>query len=292
MTTQFSLNLIADITEMWSFPFMVNAFRAATLVAVLAAGVGVLMVIRGQTFIGHSLSVIGLPGASGAVLLGLPAAAGYYAAAGIGVLVLRSRRSGTGLKYADETATVGTFQAMALATGLLFISLYNGFLGGTSSLLFGSILGVTTDQVVQLALISGAVLLALAVIWRPLLFTSLDPVVAASRGLRTPMLNLAFLVLLAASAAAVAQITGALLVFALLVLPAASAQLVTTRPARAVLVAIAFAVLTAWVALFAAFYTDYPVGFWISTIAFGLYVLLRASTTVLAQRPRHLRVHQ
>jgi zinc/manganese transport system permease protein len=281
MTAQFSPNLIDDLIEMWSLPFMVNAFRAVTLVALLAGAVGVLVVIRRQAFVGHALSVVGLPGASGAVLLGWPAAAGYYIAAGVGVLALRSRRDASGLRYADENATVGTFQAVALATGLLFISLYKGFLGGTSSLLFGSILGVTDAQVGQLAVITLVVLLGTALLWRPLLFASLDPIVAASRGLRVPVLNLAFLVLLAVTAAAVAQITGALLVFGLLVLPAAAAQLVTVRPARTVAAALVFALLIGWSALFAAYYTEYPVGFWLTTIAFGWYVLLRIVVRVV-----------
>jgi zinc/manganese transport system permease protein len=281
MTAQFSPNLIDDLIEMWSLPFMVNAFRAVTLVALLAGAVGVLVVIRRQAFVGHALSVVGLPGASGAVLLGWPAAAGYYIAAGVGVLALRSRRDASGLRYADENATVGTFQAVALATGLLFISLYKGFLGGTSSLLFGSILGVTDAQVGQLAVITLVVLLGTALLWRPLLFASLDPIVAASRGLRVPVLNLAFLALLAVTAAAVAQITGALLVFGLLVLPAAAAQLVTVRPARTVAAALVFALLIGWSALFAAYYTEYPVGFWLTTIAFGWYVLLRIVVRVV-----------
>jgi zinc/manganese transport system permease protein len=283
MAAQFSPNLIDDVIEMWSLPFMVNAFRAVTLVALLAGAVGVLVVIRRQAFVGHTLSVVGLPGASGAVLLGWPAAAGYYIAAGVGVLALRSRRDASGLRYADENATVGTFQAVALATGLLFISLYKGFLGGTSSLLFGSILGVTDAQVSQLTVIVAVVLLCTALLWRPLLFASLDPIVAASRGLRVPVLNLAFLVLLAVTAAAVAQITGALLVFGLLVLPAAAAQLVTVRPARTVAAALVFALLIGWSALFAAYYTDYPVGFWLTTIAFGWYVLLRVGVRVVSR---------
>jgi zinc/manganese transport system permease protein len=281
MAAQFSPNLIDDVIEMWSLPFMVNAFRAVTLVALLAGAIGVLVVIRRQAFVGHTLSVVGLPGASGAVLLGWPAAAGYYIAAGVGVLALRSRRDASGLRYADENATVGTFQAVALATGLLFISLYKGFLGGTSSLLFGSILGVTDAQVSQLAVITAVVLLGTALLWRPLLFASLDPIVAASRGLRVQVLNLAFLVLLAVTAAAVAQITGALLVFGLLVLPAAAAQAVTVRPARTVAAALVFALLIGWSALFAAYYTEYPVGFWLTTIAFGWYVLLRVVARVV-----------
>jgi zinc/manganese transport system permease protein len=209
---------------------------------------------------------------------------GYYAAAGIGVVVLRSRRGASGLHYADETATAGTLQAVALATGILFISLYRGFLGGASSLLFGGILGVTDAQVAQLGGVAASLLLLLLIIWRPLLFTSLDPVVAASRGVRTSLLNLVFLVMLAVTAAAVAQMTGALLVFALLVLPAACAQLVTTRPVRAVLTAIGFGVLTAWTALFGAYYTEYPVGFWLTSIGFGLYVLLRLCRSGLPHR--------
>jgi zinc/manganese transport system permease protein len=273
--TNFSPNLISDLIDMWSLPFMVNAFRAVTLVALLGGTIGVLLVIRREAFLGHTLSVIGLPGASGAVLVGWPPAAGYYLAAGVGVLALRSRRDERGLRYADENAAIGTFQAVALATGLLFISLYKGFLGGTSSLLFGSILGITDAQVLQLTVMAAVVLLCATLLWRPLLFASLDPVVASSRGLRVSVLNLSFLVLLAVTAAAVAQITGALLVFGLLVLPAAAAQLVTVRPARTVAVALVFALLVGWSALFAAYYSEYPVGFWLTSIAFGWYVLLR-----------------
>jgi len=272
---EFSPNLVSDLLDMWSAPFMVNAFRAMTLVSVLGAAVGVLLVIRRESFVGHTLSVIGVPGASGAVYFGGPAALGYYLAAGIGVLALGSRRAGGGARLAGQNAAVGTFQAAALATGLLFISLYKGFLGGTSALLFGSILGITGAQVAQLAVIAALVLLALALLWRPLVFASLDPVIAASRGLRVGLLNLAYLTLLAVSAAAVAQITGGLLVFGLLVLPAATAQVVTTRPARTLVIAVILGFLIGWASLYSAYYTDYPVGFWLTSIAFAAYVIVR-----------------
>jgi zinc/manganese transport system permease protein len=285
----FSVNLVADLVEMWSHPFMVNAFRAATLVAVLAAAIGVVMVIRGQTFLGHSFAVIGLPGASGAALAGAAPAVGYYTAAGIAVLAMRLRPSlgggagagsATGGQRSDETATVGTLQSFALALGLLFIGLYHGYLGGTTSLLFGSLLGVEDSQVVQLAIVSVLVLAALVWLWRPLLFVSLDSAVAASRGLRVGLLNLAFLLLLAVTTAAVAQVTGALLVFALLVLPAATAQLLTTRPALSIAVAIGVALIATWSSLFAAYFTPYPVGFWITTTSFALYLLARLAARV------------
>lgn len=289
----FSPNLVGDLVHMWSYPFMLNAFRAATVVAVLAGAVGVLMVIRGQTFLGHSFAVVGLPGASGAALAGASPAVGYYAAAGVAVVAMRVRPSlggGAGSsgrtsgRYADETATVGTLQAVALALGLLFIGLYHGYLGGTTALLFGSLLGVSDDQVLQLLVVGALVLVALVLLWRPLLFASIDPAVAASRGLRVSVLNLAFLVLLATTTAAVSQLTGALLVFALLVLPAATAQQLTTRPALAVLLSIGAALLASWSALFAAFYTPYPVGFWLTTASFAIYVVARVTMAARSSR--------
>src|SRR3954454_14546777 len=130
MEPVFSWNLLDDIRDMWSLPFMVNAYRAGTIVAVLAALVGWFMVVRRQSFAGHALAVVGFPGAAGAVLLGLSAGAGYFAfclLAAVAIAVL-PQRGGRG--YSEESAVVGTVQAFALALGLLFLTLYHGFLAG------------------------------------------------------------------------------------------------------------------------------------------------------------------
>ncbi len=272
MTSTFTWNLLADIRDMWSLDFMLNAFRAGTIVAILAALIGWYMVLRQQSFAGHTLAVVGFPGAAAAVWLGIGLTNGYFtfclgAALVIAALPARSRG------YTEQSAVIGTVQAFALASGMLFVALYKGFLNGTNALLFGSFLGITTDQVTVLAIVAVAALAILAVIGRPLLFASIDTDVAAAHGVPTRALGTAFLLLLGATAAEVSQITGALLVFALLVLPPATAQLITARPARSLALSVVLAVVTVWVALFVAYYSPYPIGFWLTTIAFGLYAL-------------------
>jgi len=277
--TGFSWNLLADIRDMWSYLGIVNAFRAGTVVAVLAAPVGWFMVLRRQSFAGHTLAVVGFPGAAAAAWLGIGVAFGYFAfclAAALVIAALPQRGRG----YTEESAVIGTVQAFALASGMLFVALHRGFLGGTTALLFGSFLGITTGQVTTLAAVAVAALVVLAVIGRPLLFASIDADVARAHGVPTRALGTVFLLLLGASAAEVSQITGALLVFALLVLPPATAQLLTLRPVYGLALSVGLAVLTVWVALFVAYYSPYPIGFWLTTITFGLYLLTAAAGAV------------
>jgi zinc/manganese transport system permease protein len=279
VSVSFSWNLLADLQEMWSQPFMVNAFRAGLVVAVLAALVGWFMVLRRQSFAGHTLSVVGFPGAAAAVWLGFGAATGYFAGCVIAALVLAATvRPGGG--YAEESAVTGTVQAFALGSGALFVALYKGLLSGTSALLFGSFLGINSGQVWLLVIAAVIVLAVLAVIGRPLLFVSIDVDVARANGVPIRLLDTAFLLVLGATAAEVSQITGSLLVFALLVLPPATAQLMTARPVRSLLLSVLLAVLTVWIALFIAYYSPYPIGFWLTTLAFGGYVLVAAVVTV------------
>jgi zinc/manganese transport system permease protein len=283
VTGVFTWNLLADIRDMWSAAFMVNAFRAGTIVAVLAALVGWFMVLRRQSFAGHTLAVVGFPGAAAAVWLGIGLAVGYFAFCLIAALVIAALPQGGNRGYAEESAAIGTVQAFALASGMLFIALYKGFLNGTNALLFGSFLGITAGQVGILALVAAAALAILAAIGRPLLFASIDTDVARAHGVPSRALGTAFLLLLGTTAAEVSQITGALLVFALLVLPPATAQLVTARPRYSLTLSVALALVTVWVALFVAYYSPYPIGFWLTTIAFGLYALTYAASTARAR---------
>jgi zinc/manganese transport system permease protein len=258
---------VTFLREMWALPFMVNAFRAGTIVAVLAGPVGWFMVLRRQSFAGHTLALVGLPGASAAVWLGLSSLLGYFAFAVAAALVIAV------LPLGADSAAIGTVQTISLAAGMLFISLYGGFLGGTNALLFGTFLGISSDQVVALAVCAGLVLAVLAVIGRPLLFASVDTPVATAGGVPSRLLGVVFLVVLALTTAEVGQITGALLIFALLVLPAATAQRLTARPTAGLALAVLFALVTVWSSLFAAYYTPYPIGFWTTTIGFALYAV-------------------
>lgn len=271
-STHLSWNLIDDVRQMFAFPFMVNAFRAGTIVAVLAAVIGWFMVLRRQTFAGHTLALVGFPGAAGASLIGVSAQFGYFgfctvAAVAIGALPRVATQS-----YGEESAFIGTLQAFALACGFLFVSLYGGNLSGTTSLLFGTFFGITNSQVLVLLAVAVLTVALVAVSVRPLLFASIDPDVAAARGLPTRWMSIGFLVLLGVAAAEVSQVTGSLLVFALLVLPPATAQRISPRPSVSLAAGVVIALLVTWIGLGAAFFSPYPSGFWITTLAFGGYV--------------------
>jgi zinc/manganese transport system permease protein len=268
-----SWNLILDIRQLWSYPFMVNALRAGTTVAVAAAVLGWFMVLRRQAFAGHTLALVGFPGAAGATLLGVGATYGYFTFCVAAALVIAAiPRTGR------ESAATGVVQAFALSCGYLFIALYKGFLNGANALLFGSFLGITDGQVVLLLVVTAVVLMVVAVICRPLLFASVDPIVAQARGLPVRALTVVFLVLLGVAVAEVSQITGALLVFALLVMPAATAQALTPRPAASLALAVCIAIAVTWLGLGAAYFSIYPIGFYVTTLGFAGYVLAKAVT--------------
>lgn len=269
---QLTWNLVENIRQVLMFPFMVNAFRAGAIVAVLGGLVGWFMVLRRQSFAGHTLAVVSFPGAAGAILLGVSATYGLFAfAVGAALLIAFVPGSG-GRGYSEESAVTGTIQATALACGFLFVTLYGGFLGGANALLFGSFLGITSDQVLLLLFVAVAALAVLAIIARPLLFASIDPAVASARGVPVRALSAGFLVLLGLTAAAVSQITGTLLVFALLVVPAATAQKWTHKPLASVVLTVLIGITVTWASLFIAYFSQYPIGFLLTSVAFTVYL--------------------
>jgi zinc/manganese transport system permease protein len=273
-----SWNLLDDVRGMLSYPFMVNAFRGGTIVAVVAGVVGWFMVLRKQTFAGHTLSVAAFPGAAAATLLGISATIGYFGfCLGAALVIAVASRPTRARGFSAESAVVGTVQALVLASGYLFASLYSGLLNGLNNQLFGFTFGITNDQVVTLGLAAIAVLATMAIVGRPLFFASIDSDVAAARGVGVRVVGVVFLLLLGAAAAEATQITGALLVFALLVMPAAIAQRLTARPIASIGLAIAIGVTATWAGLTGAYYTSYPSGFCISSVAFAGFVLASAA---------------
>lgn len=269
-------NLLTDIREVLHFQFMQHAFLAGTIVAITAGIVGYVMVLRGQSFAGHTLSQVGFPGAAGAALVGVTPVFGVLAfclVAAMAIALIPGRRS-TSATF--ESAVIGSILAFALALGFLFTTLYSGFVTGAYAFLFGTFVGISSAQVVTL-LVTGVVVMAtMAVIGRPLFFASVDADVAAARGVRVGALGTVFLLVLALAVAAATQITGTLLVFALLVAPAAAAHELSNRPARALTISVVIAVLVTWLGLALAYFSDYPIGFYVTTFAFVAYLLARA----------------
>jgi zinc/manganese transport system permease protein len=265
-----------DLGELLRYPFMRNAFVAGAVAALMCGAIGWFAVLRGETYAAHTLANVAFPGASGAAYLGLAPLVGYFgfAVAGAGLIAWLSPR---GLGRAERhSATVGAVQAMALALGFWFVSLYRGFLGNLNGFLFGSFLGVTRDDVIVLAVTALVALATLAAIGRPLLFASVDPRVAEAAGVPVRAVSFAYLILLGCAVAEAAQFTGVLLVLALVVVPAATASVLTPRPSTGMVLSVGSALITVWAGLAAAYFTDRPVGFWVTTVGFAGYVLARA----------------
>jgi zinc/manganese transport system permease protein len=268
-------DLITDLRELFAFPFMVHALEAGTIVAVFAAAVGWYMVLRRQSFAGHTLSLMAFPGATGAALIGLPVSLGYYLACGVAALAMGQTTRTSTRGFGSETAVIGTVQTVGLAAGYLFLSLNSAILSGTETLLFGTFLGVTESQVLTLLVIAVISLALLALGARPLLFSTVDRELARASGIPVGTLDVLFLLLLALAVAATSQITGVLLVFAVLVAPPAAAQQLTTRPLAGLLLGILLALLVVWFGLAAAYFSPWPVGFYTTTFAFAVYVIAR-----------------
>ena len=271
-----SFNLLRDAGEVLEYHFMVNALIAGSVVAAMAGLFGWFMVLRRETFAGHTLAMMALPGATGAALIGISATWGYFAFCGAGGLAIGRSAGGGQRAWNEQSASIGAVQAFALGLGFLFVSLYKGVLGDLENLLFGTFLGISDGQVLTLAAVAAGSLLALFALGRRLLLASVDPDLAYARGVPARGLSVAFLVLLGLAVAATSQITGVLLVFALLVAPAATAQAIVVRPGLSLALTVAIGLVAVWVGLGISYFSVYPAGFFITMISFALYVLARA----------------
>lgn len=265
-------NLVADVQNMLSFAFMRNAFAAGTASALVAGLIGYFVVMRASSFAAHAISHIGFAGAAGAVLIGI------NPVLGVGALSLAASVSMglLGRRLRGRDVVIGLVMAASLGLGYLFISLYTGNATDAYAVLFGQIFGITVGAVRITLLTSAVVLALLAAIYRPLLFASLDEEVAEARGIRVGAVGLGFMMLLALAVSEAVQVSGVLLIFALLVAPGAIAGRVFRRPAAALALSAALAILITWASLALAFYTPYPVSFYVTTLAFVLYLGVRA----------------
>lgn len=261
----------STITDMFAYEFMNNAFAAAGIVAVVSGVVGYFLVMRGQTFAGHALSHIGFAGATGAGLIGLAplwGLVGFTVAAGIVMGLLSERIS-------NRDVAIGVVLALALGFGLLFLHYYTSFATQATALLFGNVLAVDRATIITLAALGAITLLALGAIMRPLIFASLQPELAEAKGVPMRFISTAFMAIVALAVSACAQIVGVLLVFTLMVGPAAAAQRVTTGLWSGLALSAALALAEAWLGIVIAYYTDWPVSFCIAVLsALGYFACL------------------
>jgi zinc/manganese transport system permease protein len=257
--------------ELIQFPFMQNALITGSIIAIVAAIMGYFVIARGLTFAGHALAHIGFAGAAGAVLIGINPVIGLLvftigASVGIGAL---------GKELEERDVTIGIIMTLALGLGILFLSLYEGYAEQAYSILFGTILGISRANVLTTAIISVLTLGCLTIIFRPLLFSSFDASVAEAHGVPVRLLSIVFLVLVAITVSISVQIVGVMLIFTLLIGPAATAMRIFLRPLWALLLATALGLTYTWGGILLAAYGNWPVSFYITTLAFGVYLPIR-----------------
>ena len=278
----FSLNLWQDIQAMLQYDFMRQALLAGTVLSIVAGLVGYFVVLRHLAFAGESLSDVAFTGALGGAAFGINPLTGLLVA----TITVALAMGAFGERLRGRDVAIGTVLAWVLGLGVLFLSLFTAHVSGTGTgfsgvtVLFGNILGISTGQTISIAIISGVVVVALLIIARPLLFASLDPDVAAARGVPVRALGLGFMVLLAVTVSEATLAVGALLVFALLLLPAAIAHQITMRPYAALALAAGLALALTWLGITAGFYTGYPSSVCLSLLAFASYVGVVGSSQV------------
>jgi zinc/manganese transport system permease protein len=262
----------SDWLDVLQTSFMRHAMVGGTLVAVAAGLLGYFVITRQNAFAAHALAHIGFPGATGAILVGAPVTLGLAVfCVGGGLLIgLFGRR------VADREMATGTILALATALGVLFASLASANANATTSVLFGNLLAISSDQLVLFSVFTAAVVVALALVARPLMFASVDPEVAEARGVPVRALGLAFVVLLALTITMAVQVVGTLLLFALVVTPAATALRLTARPGRVAALAVALALGSVWGGLVLSAMVDLPPSFFIVSLAVLAWVLVLA----------------
>ncbi|MBV9208656.1 MAG: metal ABC transporter permease [Actinobacteria bacterium] len=250
---------------------MLNTWIAATAVAVIAGVTGFFAVLRGSTFAAHAIPNGAFAGAAGASLLGLNPFAGlalFSVAGALGIAGL-SRRS------RPDVATALTF-VMMLGIGALFVSWSSQYAQEAYSLLFGEVFGVTSGEVLPILALGVSAIAVIAVMFRPLLLSSAMPEVAEARRVSPRRMELAFLLVMALATSMTVPVVGALLMFSLMIGPAAAARSVTPRPALAITVSVAIALVTVWAGIALSYQTNWPLGFFVGITGAGFYLFGRA----------------
>jgi len=248
---------------MFEYDFMRTAFMAGGVVAVVAGAVGFFLVLRSLTFAGHALSHVGFAGATGAVLVGVSPLWGLLAftlAAALAMGLLGDRLRG-------RDVAIGVVLSLSLGLGVLFLYFYTTHATQATTILFGNVLGVDTDTLWGLLGLGAVSLAALAAISRPLLFATLEPDLAEAKGVSLRLIAVLFLAIVAIAVAEAAQVVGVLLVFALMVGPAAAAQNLCARLGWAVALSVVLALAETWLGIALAYVTDWPVSFWIVSLS-------------------------
>jgi zinc/manganese transport system permease protein len=261
-------------------PLVRNSIIAGAVLGLLGGIVGVVVMARDLPFAVHGISELTFAGASGALLFGASVVTGALAGSLIAAILLGA----LGLRARDRNSVIAVVMPFGLGLGILFLALYQGRAANKFGLLTGQIVSVDSARLTEMVVLTAVVLAILAVIWRPLMFASLDPDVATARGVPTRILGPLFMVLLGCAVALSVQVVGALLVLALLCVPAAAATKVTASPFWVPVLSVVFALISMVGGIFVAVGTAIPISPYVTTLSFAIYLICRVVGWSRSQR--------
>ena len=274
-----------NIGDYLQLGFAQHALEAAFLVAISCGLIGPFVITRTMSFAVHGTSELAFTGA----VAGLLVAENPLVGALVGALVVATLIGLLGQRASERDSTIGVILAAGLGLGVFLLGYYHGYASEALNILFGDIFGISSGQILLLGVIAVAVALALVLMWRPLLFASVDPDVARARGVRTGLLGIVFLFVLAITVTEAAQLVGTLLVLSLAITPAAAAQRLTSNPVTTTVLSVVFAVVSADGGLLLSFqFPSVRPSVPIVAVSFAFYVLARLAGPTVTARRRHL----
>ncbi|MBC5815579.1 MAG: metal ABC transporter permease [Candidatus Eremiobacteraeota bacterium] len=267
------------IHQMLADPGVVQALLAGVIVAALCGFVGVFVVMRRQSFAGHAITDVGFTGGAGAPLAGLDPLAGLLAFSVIGSIVMAR----LGDKIRERDVATGVVLTASLGLGALFLFIQTRYVSQPAALLFGSIFAIRSGVLLTTMVVGAACVIALAILYRPLIFSTVNPETAAARGVPVKFISTAFLLIMGVAVAEAAQLVGVLLTTALLIGPASAAITFSRRVPWAILFAVIFGAVQMTLSIFLAYasYTwppggkGWPVSFFLGVLALGTFVIAR-----------------
>ncbi len=272
--------------ELLRLPATIHALIAGALVAIVSGAVGPFVVTRNSAFAVHGISELAFTGAAAGLLLGIDPVLGAL----VGSLVVALIIGLLAVKERERDSAISTILAFGLGLGVLFLHYYRGYATASYNLLFGQVTSVTNQQLFVLAVCSIIVITSIVFIYRPLLFSSVDPEVAESRGVPVRALSIVFILILGFTVAEAVQVVGVLLILALLITPAAAAQRITARPVLSIFLAMLFAFVASDGGIAAALKPGIPPSVFVTSISFAIYIVARFAGPALRGRRRSTKV--
>lgn len=267
--------MINLFSSMFEYEFMRHAFIAGTVAAILSGVVGYFVIVRNLSFAAHALGHIGFAGASGALLIGLSPITGQL----LLTLIAASGMGALGDRISKNDMVIGIILSFCLGLGTLFLHFYGGYAGQAMIILFGNLLGVSNHDLQLMSWLTILSLFAVSIIARQLLFASFEPELAEAKGMPLFWISIIFVIIMATAVTIASQVVGVILVFTLVIGPAAISVQWTRHFWTGMILSILLSIAIVWIGISLSYLTDWPISFWISALVFIMYLLSSLKNT-------------